>query len=260
MIARLLKSQQCVPQVQKVQVSFGARILAGQEVFRNLRSPFELRPEPALPCRVLLGRRGAYGEEGQTHEQQEWRVLLGQDTAEPVRKQRALNSWQGIPATLLGCQGLAASTSAMSRDAAAGHQYRHADDSPQPSESEIAPRSVFLESWRGFTNLLTRGLRELLFMASEHDPRMKDRLLPRVIWMLGVRYDLGTLAADGNATEDEPEAGNGMQEFRRDMQSRLWFTYRSGLDPIAGVLSVAVSWPCSAPGACAPGCSLPLLV
>ena len=75
MIARLLKSQQCVPQVQKVQVSFGARILAGQEVFRNLRSPFELRPEPALPCRVLLGRRGAYGEEGQTHEQQEWREL-----------------------------------------------------------------------------------------------------------------------------------------------------------------------------------------
>ena len=46
-----------------------------------------------------------------------------------------------------------------------------------------ARRSGFLDSWKGFAGLITKGIRELFFMASEHDSRIAEHRLPRAIWM-----------------------------------------------------------------------------
>jgi len=107
-----------------------------------------------------------------------------------------------------------------------------------------APKKGILESWRGFAGLVTRSLRELFFMASENDSRLAEHRLPRAIWMLGVRYDLGPRQCDSDRAADESEQNNEMQEFRRDMQSRLWFTYRSNLAPITGNITSDSGWGC----------------
>ena len=133
------------------------------------------------------------------------------------------------------------------RAAGAGAGATGDQPAAQPAAAPAAPkRSSLLESWRGFAGLITRGLRELLFMASESDARIAEHRLPRSIWMLGVRYDLGA-----RADEDERAAAagggaacGGMQDFRRDMQSRLWFTYRCNLAPITGNITSDSGWGC----------------
>lgn len=108
------------------------------------------------------------------------------------------------------------------------------------------PKRGILESWRGIAGLITRGLRELLFMASENDSRISDHRLPRAIWMLGVRYDLGSRQDGDNAdvAVENTAASSAMQEFQRDVQSRLWFTYRCNLAPITGNITSDSGWGC----------------
>jgi hypothetical protein len=57
------------------------------------------------------------------------------------------------------------------RAAGAGAGATGDQPAAQPAAAPAAPkRSSLLESWRGFAGLITRGLRELLFMASERAP------------------------------------------------------------------------------------------
>ena len=109
---------------------------------------------------------------------------------------------------------------------------------------EGPPKRGLLESWRGFAGLITRGLRELFLMAGENDSRIAEHRLPRTIWMLGVRYDLGARQLEGDDGESSGESNSAMQEFRRDMQSRLWFTYRCNLAPITGNITSDSGWGC----------------
>lgn len=102
----------------------------------------------------------------------------------------------------------------------------------------------FLASWRNLAGLLARGVRELFFMASEHDSSIADHRLPRTIWMLGVRYDLGARSSQKGEGEGQEDVDKVMQEFRRDLQSRLWFTYRTNMAPITGKITSDTGWGC----------------
>jgi len=127
----------------------------------------------------------------------------------------------------------------MSSDASESQPHAGANAASQ--QTRRPGESRFLESWRSLAGLLARGVRELFFMASEHDSRIAEHRLPRTIWMLGVRYDLGP------RTPGESEAGEAdkvMQELRRDLQSRLWFTYRANMAPITGNITSDAGWGC----------------
>ena len=67
--------------------------------------------------------------------------------------------------------------------------------------------------------------RELFFMASENDARIAEHRLPRTIWMLGVRYNLGARLTTTDGALAHSDAADDMHEFRRDMQARCRMCY-----------------------------------
>ena len=122
----------------------------------------------------------------------------------------------------------------------ASRQYsKHYEEGGQhtPPHRPPKPKRGFLDSVKGF-------FRSLIWMASEQDSRIAQHRLPRTIWMLGVRYDLGVRAADDCGEEASESGDTALLEFRRDMQSRLWFTYRCNMAPIAQNLTSDTGWGC----------------
>lgn len=89
------------------------------------------------------------------------------------------------------------------------------------------------------TYLNLRSVREWIFdMAAESDPRMKEDRLPRSVWMLGTEYKLM-----GAASTAEHESG--ADAMKRDVRSRLCFTYRTNLAPIGlSQLTTDAGWGC----------------
>jgi hypothetical protein len=137
-----------------------------------------------------------------------------------------------------GTHGHVLLCSAMSSDAC--------ESQPHPGFAAAVGRREgrLLDSWRNLAGLLARGVRELFFMASEHDSKIAEHRLPRTIWMLGVRYDLGTRSSHKGEGVGQEDVDKVMQEFRRDFQSRLWFTYRTNMAPITGKITSDTGWGC----------------
>ena len=105
---------------------------------------------------------------------------------------------------------------------------------------------VVLSRALGALYALGRSVKSILTMEALSDVLLEHKL-PHTVWLLGVRYTLAPppMGQRAESRETEQTVVDESQNFKLDMWSRLWFSYRYNFHPISGTeLTTDTGWGC----------------